>query len=123
MPLFRLNEKFDDGEIIDKEHIDLRGHLDTVLHSIGNASVKLVMRFVGQYPYNAYSKQEGTRRVVKRLKPSDSRFNNPDGTLGLPLTCKEMWDHIRCREDPYPNVFFEDETGRLIIKRVEFEPK
>ena len=36
------------------------------------------------------------------------------------MTAQNLYDTIRCREDPYPNAYIEDETGRLIFKRVEF---
>ena len=116
--LFKLNEKFDDGEIIDKEPIDLSGHLKQVLYSITEATIQLILRFAHNFPNNTYIKQTGERHIVKRLKPESSQFHIQNG-----YTCKEMWNFIRCREDPYPNAYFEDETGKLIIKHVEFIPK
>lgn len=121
--LFRLNEQFDRGEIIDKEDIDLTGHLDQVLDNIGNATARLILRFVNKWPNVQYLPQGAAPKARRRLKPEHSRLENPVGSLGKLLTCRELWDLIRCREDPYPNAYFEDETGRLVIKRVEFEPK
>jgi len=125
--LFKANEKFDEGEIIDKEPISLEGHLDEVLQSISEASKALVYRFILNFPNNTYAKQVGEGKKVKRLKPEQSQLPNPGGIASpfdeWKMTCKEMWDAIRCREEPYPNAYFEDETGRLTIKRVEFEPK
>jgi len=120
--LFKANEKFDEGEIVDKEPISLEGHLDEVLQSISEASKALVFRFILNFPNNTYTKQEGEGIKVKRLKPEESKLPFPEPGSGC-LTVKELWDFIRCREDPYPNVYFEDATGRLTIKRVEFEPK
>lgn len=125
--LFKLNEQFDQGEIVDKEPISLEGHLSDVLSSISEATVNLVLRFVENWPNNTYSAQVGEKHVVRRLKPADSLLLNPSaydsrGEL-KPMTCEEMWNHIRCREDPYPNAYFEDETGRLVIRHVEFIPK
>lgn len=115
--LFRLNEKFDEGEIIDKCPIDLTGHLCDIFESISAATIKMVLRFIENYPNNTYQKQIRTDKTisVKRLKPEQSQLNHQ-------MTCEELWDNIRCREDPYPNAYFEDETGRLIVKWVEFEP-
>ena len=115
--LFKLNEKFDGGEIVDKEPISLTGHLDEVLSSIGHATSVLIDRFVTAFPNYTLTKQVGNGTQVRRLKPEHSRLQNPG------LTCKKMWDIIRCHEDPYPNVYFEDETGRLTIKIAEFEEK
>lgn len=136
--LFKLNEKFDKGEIIDKEPISLVGHLDEVLENIAGATVVLLHRFFVDYPNNTYTAQEGEGKSVRRLKPEHSRLPNPcelveaetyghaggdEFNIEKRYTCKELWDFIRCREDPYPNAYFEDETGRLLIKWVEFEPK
>lgn len=125
--LFKLNEKFDNGEIIDKEPIDLSGHLSDVLESISCATKRMIIDFVRKCPDNVYVQQPHIDQLPrKRLKPSDSKFSNPTKNAvdhTYVMTCKEMWDNIRCREDPYPNVYFEDETGTLIIKRAEFIPK
>lgn len=136
--LFKLNEKFDEGEIVDKEPISLRGHLQDVLDSISSSTSILIDRFVSQFPDNTFTKQSGKSKQVRRLKPEhsklplpaetvlgewDTEFVKPDDVVTKKYTCKEMWNFIRCREDPYPNAYFEDETGRLVIKVVEFEEK
>lgn len=131
--LFKLNEQFDQGEIIDKEAFSLEGHLEEVLEDIGRATYSLVNRFIENFPHNTYTPQpSGHAHVVKRLKPEDSKLpavrrqiSGGDGEVsgGPALTCRQLWDFIRCREDPYPNAYFEDETGRLLIKRAEFHPK
>jgi len=129
--LFKLDEKFDEGQIIDKEMIDLRGHLHDVLRNITVASSTLIIRFITNFPNNTYAKQTGEGIKVKRLKPEHSKLPNPMRPVPSQpypvaieaMTCKELWNHIRCREDPYPNAYFEDATGKLIIKQVEFEPK
>ncbi len=115
--LFRLRENFDSGEIIDKEDISLQGHLSSILENICQATSKMLVRFVSKFPNNEFTSQPSGGNNVRRLKPEHSKLPNPA------MTCKEMWNHIRCREDPYPNAYFEDETGRLVIKLVEFEPK
>jgi methionyl-tRNA formyltransferase len=130
--LFRLNEHFDRGEIIDKEEFSLEGHIDEVFDSIGRATYLLIDRFIRNFPENQYTPQPvGEGSVFRRLRPSESRLNcvmprreesNGD-SAERPLTCRELWDFIRCREDPYPNAYLEDDTGRLVIKRVEFYRK
>lgn len=125
--LFRLTSKFDAGSILGKTKIDLRGHISDVFAELTRVTVVLLDDLVEKFPLIEEIPQVGSGNHVRRLKPEHSKLRNPigslDGCLLKPLTCKEMWDFIRCREDPYPNVYFEDETGRLVIKRVEFEPK
>lgn len=117
--LFRLNEKFDAGEIIDKEPISLQGHLKDVFVSISNATFELIKRFYELYPAIIYSPQEGTRHVVRRLKPEQSKITSVI-VENQRLTARQLWDFIRCREDPYPNAYYEDETGKICFKVVEF---
>ena len=121
--LFKLNEQFDKGEIIDKSPINLSGHLDEVLTSISDATSDLILRFIQNFPNNTYTKQHETNKSVKRLKPDQSKLTMFVSSGERQLTCKEAWNFIRCREDHYPNAYFEDETGKLIIKHVEFIPK
>jgi methionyl-tRNA formyltransferase len=124
--LFRLNEKFDEGEILDKERIDLTGHLDDIFCSIQSATTTMIKRFMSSYPDISLHPQASGGKKVRRLKPEDSMLPNtafPAKLGGKKMSCLEMWNFIRCREDPYPNVFFEDETGKLVIKHVEFTPK
>lgn len=120
--LFKLNEKFDEGDIVDKEPIDLSGHMSDVLNSISLSSVAMIHRFLNNYPDIKLVKQHSIGKKVRRIKPSDSRLENPAGKNGK-MSCRELWDFIRCREDPYPNTFFEDDTGRIVVRHVEFYEK
>ena len=124
--LFRLNEKFDEGEILDKETIDLTGHLDDIFSSIRFSTTAMIGRFIASYPDFSLHPQQSGGKKVRRLRPEDSMLPNPcfpEKMGGKKMSCVEMWNFIRCREDPYPNVFFEDETGKLVIKHVEFTIK
>jgi methionyl-tRNA formyltransferase len=128
--LFKLNEEFDKGEIIDKEQYSLEGHLKDVLLEISNATKTLVLRFIKKYPNNQYIEQHVVENNYKRLKPEQSKISLPTKIESIEnavdkkhFTCLELWNHIRCREDPYPNAYFEDETGKLLIRSVEFIPR
>jgi methionyl-tRNA formyltransferase len=146
--LFRLRSQLDAGEILDQEPIDLRGHLDAVFSSLETATVMLLQRFacaldagvVQSRPQPVIDQQDMIDRIcaadsarddfwpvqlsangtLKRLTPQDSRL--PWHGLGN-ASCRQLWDAIRCREDPYPNAYLEDDTGRLTFTRVEFTPK
>lgn len=114
--LFKLNEKFDRGDIIDKEPFSLVGHLDDVFESLEDATFKLLKRFLDTFPNFVAVPQTNCGVIRKRLKPEDSKLPAP------PIKCSELWNAIRAREDPYPNAYFEDETGRLVIRWAEFIP-
>jgi methionyl-tRNA formyltransferase len=119
--LFKLNEKFDEGEIIFKEPISLEGSLNEVLYSITKATIKLFDTLLLKYPNIKLEKQKLEDSLVKkRLRPDSSKIEKHDLSK---LTCNKLYDMIRCREDPYPNAFIEDDTGKLYFSRVTFEPK
>lgn len=117
--LFRLTSALDAGAIIDSVPLSLEGHMNHVLWEVRQATVRLVSNFLYAWPDVKTCEQHVTR-TRKRLKPGDSLLSK--GSIAS-MSCRQLWDVIRCREDPYPNVYLEDETGRLVIKRVEFEPK
>jgi methionyl-tRNA formyltransferase len=117
--LFRLSSQFDNGQIIDKEPVNLQGHINDVFDSLTRVTQTLLLRFFENFPNNTYVEQNKGGSRYLRLKPENSQLSLNMSSI----TCKELWNIIRCHEDPYPNVYFEDETGKLIIKMVEFEPK
>jgi hypothetical protein len=98
----------------------LEGHLAEVLGEIERASIVVLRRYLTNWPNVPAVLQPSERPASRRrLTPAASRLT-AEKIAGL--TCRQLWDFIRCREDPYPNAFFEDETGRLTIHWVEFEP-
>ena len=49
--------------------------------------------------------------------PRDSKLSKKDL---ISLSARELYNFIRCLEDPYPNAYIEDETGRMPLKKVTF---
>jgi methionyl-tRNA formyltransferase len=118
--LFRLTPVLDLGPVIYKEPISLEGHLSQVFDEIERASVIVLRWYLQNWPNVPAQAQPRERPPSRRrLTPAASRLTAEKIAA---LTCRQLWDFIRCREDPYPNAFFEDETGRLVIRQVEFEP-
>jgi methionyl-tRNA formyltransferase len=118
--LFRLTHIVDLGPVIYKEPISLEGHLAQVLGEIERGSIAVLRRYLMNWPDAPALSQPSDRPPSRhRLTPGASRLTAEKIEA---LTCRQLWDFIRCREDPYPNAFFEDETGRLVIRWVEFEP-
>ena len=119
--LFRLTEDLDGGDIVARAPLVLDGHMAEILDRLAAVSVELVAGFVRSLPDVRLEPQsahgEGFRRA--RLQPEDSRLVPSDFAE---LTCEQLYDRIRAREDPYPNAFLEDDTGTLRIRWVEFEP-
>lgn len=133
--LFRLRPELDSGETIDKEPMSLEGTMEDVLRELAYTSIKLIRRTVEAYPDITHT-PTGKVRTKKRLKPEQSQlllnFETGDvrtttgpkpNTFGMLRNVRQLYDFIRCRTDPYPNVYVEDETGRLYFTNVRFEPK
>ena len=122
--LFRLTSKLDRGPILAKAPLSLEGRLSEVFDELASVSSRLICGFLRDYPASLERTvlaesdfQEGPR---KRLLPKDSELTFEKISK---MNCRELYDFIRCHEDPYPNAYFEDETGKVLIKCAEFEPK
>jgi methionyl-tRNA formyltransferase len=116
--LFVVTEQFDAGDIIGKEPYSLRGHINDVFSELTRATTKLLTEAIERHPNHVRTPQlsisGGFSR--RRIKPEASKLPIDLGQT----TVKQLWDAVRCREDPYPNAFVTDATGTLYFKHVEF---
>lgn len=117
--LFRLSSKLDGGDIVMSAPYSLEGHMTDVFDELTRVTTELFVDLMKGWPNVPYRAQEHVT-VRKRLRPEQSCLPRETFTT---KTCADIYDTIRCREDPYPNTYIEDETGRLTFKVVEFEPK
>lgn len=123
LTLFRLTPKLDHGPTVFKADLSLDGHLDEIFERISTAGADLMERLLNEFPDHPEIREpvpDDQAKTRRRLKPDASRLEKAE--LGG-FTCEELYNLIRAREDPYPNVYVEDETGRLYFKRVEFQRK
>ena len=118
MTLFELNEEYDRGYIIQKCDLDLRGGMKDIFNNLRTAGTSLLLSFISAYPNYRKHSQKNTKAPRKRLKPEESELTMEKFST---MSAKDLYNFIRCREDPYPNVFVQDETGRLLFKSVEFK--
>ena len=118
--LFKLSEKLDAGLIVSKREYSLEGHLDKVLENIAEASSILIRSFLENWPNITTTEQTAAPPTRKRLKPESSKLQKNEIAT---MTTRQLWDTIRCHEHPYPNVYIEDDVGKLTIISVKFEPK
>ena len=137
--LFKASTKLDLGPIIYKEELDLSGNMTSVFNNLEKCATLLVSRFIKNYPEVPIIEQEENKpeivcmwpmwadtgpqketKVRKRLKPEDSKLTKTKLFL---MSCEQLYNFIRCREEPYPNVYMEDSRGRIYFKLVEYEPK
>ncbi|MFA4994047.1 MAG: formyltransferase family protein [Bdellovibrionales bacterium] len=121
--LFRLAPNIDDGPIIAKLPLNLDGHMADIFERLASTSITLFANFIRAFPDHVTTiqqKHKAGSKPLRRLKPESGRLMAENFNK---MTSRQLYDFIRCREDPYPNVYFEDETGKLFFSRVEWEPK
>lgn len=115
--LFKVTPQIDQGPIILKTHISLRGNMSDIFKELTRSSIELVGEYLHRFPNIVPKQQNELHKTKKRLKPSHSKLEKNKLSN---KTCKELYNFIRCKEDPYPNAFIEDGTGKLFFKLVEF---
>ena len=117
MSLFKLSAGIDTGDILLKESMSLQGGIEDIFSELVRASEKLLDLAIEKYPNFTYYKQKGHGKKCRRLPPSRSEITIQDFKEN---SLEKMYDIIRCREDPYPNVFIEDKSGKLFFNKVSF---
>ena len=118
MTLFKLSEELDSGPHISKLPLSLDGHIKDIFKRMELTSTILFRDFLNSYPNNIFRDIDRPSQCFKRIKPEDSELTKK---MFQELSSKEIFDLIRCREDPYPNCFIKDSSGKLIFKFCEFE--
>ena len=124
--LFKLNEKIDSGRPILKKNLSLKGDIQTIFKNIKNSSINMIDRIIkkgipkkGDRDFLEVRTTK-TVRALKRLTPQNSKIKKNNFTK---FTTLEIYNILRCREFPYPNVYIEDEKGKLFFEKVRFEKK
>lgn len=111
----------DRGPILLKEEFSLEGGMNDIFAELTRVTRSLLQRFVTQWPDIVPIEQPvDVPQALKRLKPIDSKLTKEKLQSSTAL---ELYNTMRCREDPYPNTYIEDETGTLYFSSVKFVPK
>ena len=118
MTLFKLSEELDSGPYLSKLPLSLDGHINDIFKRMELTSTILFKDFLDSYPNNIFKDINRPSKIFKRIKPGDSELTK---NMFQQLSLKQIFDLIRCREDPYPNCFLKDTSGKLIFKFCEFE--
>lgn len=102
--------------------MDLSGNMSDILTQMQATSQVLFTRFLDEYPNVSWQTWDEVPEAeqVPRRTPSMSRITKEEVNK---LTTKELYDRLRCLEDPYPNGYLEDDHGILYVERVRFKAK
>ena len=76
--------------------------------------------FILDNPENeGYEQDHSQATTCKRRKPKDSEIKSQDFSC---MTAKQLYNKIRCLQDPYPNPYIECADGtKLFIKEAYYE--
>lgn len=119
--LFRITNELDAGPILGKVPLQLDGHMDQIFERLTQTSTILLVDFIRAFPDGLNPIPQVARgAVLRRLKSDSGRLGAADFAA---MTTRQLYDAIRCREDPYPNAYIQDDVGRLLFKRADFEEK
>ena len=95
--------------------LSLLGGIDNIFGELTSTSNELLTQFLDDFPHIEWKlwPEENIKR--KKRTPRDSKLSKKDL---ISLSARELYNFIRCLEDPYPNAYIEDETGRMLLKKV-----
>ncbi len=122
--LFKLTPALDDGPVLNQLPLNLSGHISEILERIVLTSIVMISDFIKKFPQEINMLEQFSHKEVvknskkKRLSPSASKLTKD---MLSTYSALDLFNFIRCREDPYPNAFYEDDTGKLLFKLCEFE--
>jgi methionyl-tRNA formyltransferase len=107
-------------EYSDEVDLFLHGGIKEIFDQLTYTSITLFNSFLDSFP-NIEWKQWAEEDVVRnRRRPEDSKLSM---SQLMQMSTLDLYNLIRCLEDPYPNVHIEDEEGILYFKKVTFKQK
>lgn len=114
--LFIVNEGYDQGDILIKGDLSLRGHMQDIFERITSLGISLTLKVL-QQNLTPLPQDESRATYYKRRRPEQSEI-----TVEELLTRDSvfLYNKIRMLEDPYPNAFIRTiDNKKLLLKFVE----
>lgn len=120
--LFKMNSNLDAGDIILQKELSLDGDLEDILSRIETISIESIdniMNTLNENKQLIYSKQDESQATYcKRRRPEDSEITIYDLQN---QTAKQIYDKVRCLQDPYPNAYITLGNGeKLYILKTRY---
>lgn len=118
--LFIMDSGIDTGPLLLQEPFSLIGELDDVLENIRGAGVEVIKQLLGYYLVHkklieGIPQNESLATSFKRRKQEESEITLNEIKSS---TATELYNKIRCLQDPYPNAFIRCGDGsKLFITR------
>lgn len=107
-------------EYSDEMDLFLHGGISQIFDQLTYTSIPLINSYIDKFPNNEWKKWPVENVVRHRRGPEDSMFSM---TKFATLNTRQLYNLVRCLEDPYPNLCIEDDEGFLYIKSAIFKAK
>ena len=112
---FLMTDGLDEGEIILKRNLSLKGSLEEIFERMIENNYSMIQQIIqGKY---VLTKQKGKPTKFRRRTPKESELNHLD------FPKKYLYNFIRMLSDPYPNAFIKIGKRQIIFKNASFDGK
>jgi methionyl-tRNA formyltransferase len=119
--IFKMGDGLDNGPIFYQKEFDLSGYLSEILKQIETLGIEGTIKFINDFKNNKLTftqQNENEATLFKRLKPSDSEIKLEDF---LNHNAEYFYNKVRGLQKPYPEAYIKCETGRIILKNIDYE--
>lgn len=131
LSLFLVTNELDSGPVVSQVGLSLKGVVSDIFLRLEKQTVQLLAAhirnclelgsFEFQHKNHCCTVGAPADKVTrKRLKPESGRLTPHDFAT---KSSRSLFNHIRCRTDPYPNAYIEDQYGRLLLTNVSYIEK
>tara|TARA_Y100000356_G_C11259786_1_gene292643 strand:- start:1638 stop:2285 length:648 start_codon:yes stop_codon:yes gene_type:complete len=115
---FKMTSKLDAGPILYQQKFSLNGNLIDINIRIKDLAIKGILNILNQ-PYKEIIQDESEVTFYKRRTPNQSEIFIEDIKT---TSAKQLYNKIRCLQDPYPNAFITCGDGKkLYIQLAKYE--
>lgn len=115
---FRMTEKLDAGNILWQKSFSLKNNLNDINLRIKTLTFSGIIDIINNN-YNERTQDETQVTYFKRRTPEQSEILLSDIQQN---NAKQLYDKIRCLQDPYPNAFIVCGDGKkLYLKLADYE--
>jgi len=98
----------------------LEGGIEDIFLELTRTSIILLDQFLSDYPEIQWKQWPIESIVRPKREPIDSKINKQDLQN---MSTMDLYNLIRCLQDPYPNAYIEDEVGTIFFENVSFIKK
>ncbi len=100
--------------------LSLHGNIEDIFEQLTTTSILLLNQYLDDFPNISYKKWPEEMEVRKKRNPIDSKLAKENL---VSISTLDLYNFIRCLENPYPNAYIEDDQGTLYFERVRFVKK